>query len=126
MGQVTLRGVHKRFGATEVIRGVDLEVAEGEFLVFATSDGTIKKTSLSAYGNIRSNGLIALNIEDGNRLVAVRRSTGTSFSPKLPPTSNVCTRNLDGSMPSVSAKALRSVWTPWLCVVRSNESVARS
>jgi DNA gyrase subunit A len=52
------------------------EFPEGEFLVFATSDGTIKKTSLSAYANIRSNGLIALNIEDGNRLVAVRRSTG--------------------------------------------------
>ena len=53
------------------------EFPEGEFLVFATSDGTIKKTSLAAYANIRSNGLIALNIEDGNRLVAVRRSTGT-------------------------------------------------
>lgn len=49
---------------------------EGEYLVFATSDGTVKKTSLAAYANIRSNGLIALNIEDGNTLVAVRRSTG--------------------------------------------------
>ncbi|HJW08685.1 MAG TPA: DNA gyrase subunit A [Holophagaceae bacterium] len=53
------------------------EFPEGEYLVFATSDGTVKKTSLSAYANIRSNGLIALNIEDGNRLVAVRRSTGS-------------------------------------------------
>ena len=50
---------------------------EGENLVFATADGTIKKSSLAAYANIRSNGLIALNIEDGNALVAVRRSTGT-------------------------------------------------
>lgn len=49
---------------------------EGENLVFATSDGTVKKTSLAAYANIRSNGLIALNIDDGNTLVAVRRSTG--------------------------------------------------
>ena len=49
---------------------------EGENLVFATSDGTVKKSSLAAYANIRSNGLIALNIEDGNSLVAVRRSTG--------------------------------------------------
>ena len=50
---------------------------EGENLVFATADGTIKKSSLAAYANIRSNGLIALNIEDGNALVAVRRSTGS-------------------------------------------------
>jgi DNA gyrase subunit A len=49
---------------------------EGETLVFATSDGTVKKSSLAAYSNIRANGLIALNIEDGNSLVAVRRSTG--------------------------------------------------
>ena len=52
------------------------EFPEGESLVFATSDGTVKRTSLSLYANIRSNGLIALNIEEGNRLIAVRRSTG--------------------------------------------------
>jgi len=50
---------------------------EGENLVFATADGTVKKSSLAAYANIRANGLIALNIDDGNSLVAVRRSTGT-------------------------------------------------
>ncbi|HJW44140.1 MAG TPA: DNA gyrase subunit A [Geothrix sp.] len=50
---------------------------EGENLVFATADGTVKKSSLAAYANIRANGLIALNIDDGNSLVAVRRSTGS-------------------------------------------------
>jgi DNA gyrase subunit A len=45
-------------------------------LVFATSDGTVKKTTLSAYANIRANGLIALNIEEGNSLVSVRVSQG--------------------------------------------------
>jgi DNA gyrase subunit A len=52
------------------------EFPEEHHLVFATSDGTVKKTSLSSYANIRSNGLIALNIEEGNRLVSVRVSTG--------------------------------------------------
>ena len=52
------------------------EFPEGETLVFVTSDGTVKKSSLAAYANIRANGLIALNIDDGNSLVAVRRSTG--------------------------------------------------
>ncbi len=49
---------------------------EEHHLVFATSDGTVKKTSLAAYANIRSNGLIALNIDEGNSLVSVRVSNG--------------------------------------------------
>jgi DNA gyrase subunit A len=49
---------------------------EDHYLVFATADGTVKKTALSAYANIRSNGLIALNIDDGNSLISVRVSHG--------------------------------------------------
>jgi DNA gyrase subunit A len=52
------------------------EFPQEHYLVFATSDGTVKKTSLSLYANIRSNGLIALNINDDNKLVSVRVSTG--------------------------------------------------
>lgn len=52
------------------------EFPDDHYLVFATSDGTIKRTALSAYANIRSNGLIALNIEDGNSLISVRVSHG--------------------------------------------------
>jgi DNA gyrase subunit A len=52
------------------------EFPEEHNLIFATSDGTIKKTSLAAYANIRSNGIIALNIESENSLVAVRTSNG--------------------------------------------------
>jgi ABC-type transporter Mla maintaining outer membrane lipid asymmetry ATPase subunit MlaF len=39
MGQVSLRGVHKRFGSVDVIRGVDLDVIDGEFLVFVGTSG---------------------------------------------------------------------------------------
>ncbi len=53
------------------------EFPEDNHLIFATADGTVKKTSLSAYANIRSNGLIALNIDEGNSLVSVRVSNGT-------------------------------------------------
>ncbi|MCE1229297.1 MAG: DNA gyrase subunit A [Firmicutes bacterium] len=52
------------------------EFPEDHHLVFATSDGTVKKTALSAYANIRANGLIALNIGEGNSLVSVRVSNG--------------------------------------------------
>ncbi len=46
MGQVSLKGIHKRYGAVEVIRGIDLEVRDGEFLVFVGPSGCGKSTLL--------------------------------------------------------------------------------
>ncbi len=46
MGQVSLRGLRKTFGSVEVIRGVDLEVVDGEFLVFVGPSGCGKSTLL--------------------------------------------------------------------------------
>ena len=46
MGQVTLRNIRKSYGRTEVIRGVDLEVRDGEFLVFVGPSGCGKSTTL--------------------------------------------------------------------------------
>jgi DNA gyrase subunit A len=43
-------------------------------LVFATERGTVKKTELSAFGNPRAGGIIAINIDEGDRLLAVRVS----------------------------------------------------
>ena len=34
MGQVSLKGIRKRYGDVHVIKGIDLEVKDGEFLVF--------------------------------------------------------------------------------------------
>lgn len=46
MGQVSLRGIRKSYDKTEVIRGVDLDVREGEFLVFVGPSGCGKSTTL--------------------------------------------------------------------------------
>ena len=46
MGQVSLRAMRKTFGKVEVIRGVDLEVVDGEFLVFVGPSGCGKSTLL--------------------------------------------------------------------------------
>ncbi len=46
MGQVSLRGIRKSYGAVEVIAGVDLEVQDGEFLVFVGPSGCGKSTLL--------------------------------------------------------------------------------
>jgi DNA gyrase subunit A len=45
---------------------------DNEYLVMLTQKGFIKKTALSAFGNIRSNGLIAISLEDGDQLRWVR------------------------------------------------------
>ena len=49
----------------------------GGFIVMATSNGTIKKTELSAYGNPRANGIIAITIDEGDRLIAVNMTDGS-------------------------------------------------
>ena len=49
------------------------EFPDDEFLLFATGHGMIKKTAFSAYKNVRSSGLIAINLKDGDELIAVRR-----------------------------------------------------
>jgi DNA gyrase subunit A len=45
-------------------------------LIMATKQGTVKKTVLSAYGNPRSNGLIAIKIEDGDCLIGAAITSG--------------------------------------------------
>ncbi|RFO98243.1 sugar ABC transporter ATP-binding protein [Rhodoferax lacus] len=46
MGQVSLKGLRKSFGAVDVIRGIDLEVRDGEFMVFVGQSGCGKSTTL--------------------------------------------------------------------------------
>ena len=49
-----------------------------KFVLFATRDGTVKKTALDAFKNYRKDGIIAINIEEGNDLVDVVLTTGES------------------------------------------------
>jgi len=56
------------------VKGFD---AEGYF-VFATRAGLIKRTAIREYGNINNAGLVAINLVDGDELVAVRVTDGTA------------------------------------------------
>jgi DNA gyrase subunit A len=48
--------------------------ADDEYLVMLTAKGFVKKTALAAFANIRSNGLIAISLEEGDQLRWVRRA----------------------------------------------------
>ncbi len=49
-----------------------------QYLIFATAQGNVKKTSLSAYGNPRKGGIIGIGLEKGDRLIGVALSNGKS------------------------------------------------
>ena len=49
---------------------------EEKYLVMATEGGVVKRTKLIAYKNIRKNGLIALNLREGDKLCAVHLTSG--------------------------------------------------
>ena len=48
------------------------EFTDDRSLMFATRNGTVKKTVLSAYGNVRSNGINAINIDPDDALIDVQ------------------------------------------------------
>ena len=52
------------------------EFSEDRYLIFGTRQGVVKKTALSAYGNVRTVGLNAININAGDELIEVRVTSG--------------------------------------------------
>jgi DNA gyrase subunit A len=63
------------------LRGKGLEDEEfinSHYVVFATKNGTIKKTLLEAYSRPRANGVIAINILEGDEVVDVRLTNGNN------------------------------------------------
>lgn len=60
---------------TSIIRHAK-DASEDGYLFMATSKGTIKKTPLKDYANIRTNGLIAIKLDDGDELKWIQKTTG--------------------------------------------------
>ncbi len=54
----------------------DLKAAKAKYIVMVTNRGTIKKTKLEDFENVRRSGLIAIKLNDGDNLEWVRTSTG--------------------------------------------------
>ena len=62
----------------KVTTGIDnKEWSPEKYLLFATKNGLIKKTKLSEFESVRQNGLKALNIKDGDELIAAKITNGS-------------------------------------------------
>jgi ABC-type sugar transport system ATPase subunit len=81
MAGVTLENLTKRFGATEVIRGVDLAIADGEFVVFVGPSGCGKSTLLRLIAGLEeaTSGAIRIGETDVTRLPPARRGVSMVF-----------------------------------------------
>ena len=71
MANVTLEGVTKNFGATEVIRGVDLTIEDGEFVVFVGPSGCGKSTLLRLIAGLE-------DLTGGDVLIGDRNVSGAA------------------------------------------------
>jgi DNA gyrase subunit A len=64
----------QKVATTVTVRKLD---DDDSYLVFVTEKGVVKRTTLSAYSNPRAGGIIAINIDEGDRLLDVRLSDGS-------------------------------------------------
>jgi DNA gyrase subunit A len=62
----------------KVVNLKDKEYLENNCIIMCTKKGTIKKTTLAAYSRPRSNGINAININDGDELLEANLTSGTS------------------------------------------------
>ena len=81
MGQITLKEVRKSFGDVHVIPGVDLDINDGEFVVFVGPSGCGKSTLLRLIAGLEdtSSGTIAIDGKDATMLPPAKRGLAMVF-----------------------------------------------
>ncbi|KGY11473.1 amino acid ABC transporter ATP-binding protein [Vibrio tubiashii] len=85
---IKLTNIHKRFGETEVLKGIDLEIKQGEIIVIIGSSGTGKSTLLRTVNFLENADKGVITIDDVSvdtekhtkaEVLALRRKTGFVF-----------------------------------------------
>jgi len=81
MGQITLKQVRKSFGEVDVIPGVDLDIDDGEFVVFVGPSGCGKSTLLRLIAGLEdtTSGIIAIDGKDATALPPAKRGLAMVF-----------------------------------------------
>ncbi len=83
MGSITLQQVRKAFGDVEVIPGVDLEIHDGEFVVFVGPSGCGKSTLLRLIAGLEdvTSGQILIDGQDVTQAAPAKRKLAWCSSP---------------------------------------------
>ncbi|WP_068711269.1 amino acid ABC transporter ATP-binding protein [Vibrio tritonius] len=85
---ITLNNIHKRFGDSEILKGIDLSINKGEIIVIIGSSGTGKSTLLRCVNWLETPNKGVIEIDDLNvdaqtatkkQILALRRKTGFVF-----------------------------------------------
>ena len=81
MASIRLRGVQKSFGKTDVIKGIDLDIEDGEFCVFVGPSGCGKSTLLRLVAGLEdiSAGKLFIGDEQVNDLAPSKRGVAIVF-----------------------------------------------
>jgi multiple sugar transport system ATP-binding protein len=81
MASIKMRNVHKRFGSTHVIKGVDLDIEDGEFCVFVGPSGCGKSTMLRVIAGLEdiSSGELFIGDKKVNTVAPSRRGVAIVF-----------------------------------------------
>ncbi len=75
------------------------EYPEGEYLFFATVNGVVKRTSLTEFSSIHTNGKRAINLRDGDELLDVKKTHGHDIISLASSNGKVCSFNEDEVRP---------------------------
>ena len=81
MGQISLQGIQRSYGNLKVLHGIDLEIADGEFVVLVGPSGCGKSTLLRLIAGLDSptGGQIAINGTDVTKVSAAERGLAMVF-----------------------------------------------
>jgi multiple sugar transport system ATP-binding protein len=112
MGQITLSTVRKTFGAVDVIPSLDLEIGNGEFVVFVGPSGCGKSTLLRLIAGLEdtTSGHIAIDGQDATHLPPAKRGLAMVFQsyalyPHMSVRKNILFPLKMASMPVAEAEA---------------------
>ncbi len=81
MASLTLRDVRKSYGSTQVMHGVDLDIVDGEFVVFVGPSGCGKSTLLRMIAGLEeiSGGSVSIGDREVNEIAASKRGVSMVF-----------------------------------------------
>ena len=81
MAEIKLESIHKNFDEVSVIKGVDIEIHDGEFVVFVGPSGSGKSTLLRMIAGLEdiSSGLLMIDGEEMNDVPPSKRELAMVF-----------------------------------------------